>query len=84
MLADFDLVAAKDVPNISERDQYPRWDDDAVGRDSLVWFNQASMIQAAELGHFSIQTAKKQGLGTATDFCADADKCFTFASLVGH
>ncbi|KAJ3846237.1 hypothetical protein EV368DRAFT_89341 [Lentinula lateritia] len=40
---------------------------DADGRGSMVWFNQASMIQTSELGVPTIQQAKQQGLNTHCD-----------------
>lgn len=53
----------------------------AAGRGSLVWFNQASMVQSAELGHLSIEAARKAGLQTtSTNFQADADTYFSPAA----
>lgn len=72
---DLDIVATEgSTPNLLKRDEYPKWDSEAEGRGSLVWFNQASMIQSAELQYFTITEAKKKGLKTTTDFIQDADK----------
>ncbi|KAJ4466684.1 hypothetical protein C8J55DRAFT_565673 [Lentinula edodes] len=40
---------------------------DADGRGSMVWFNQASMIQTSELGVATIQQAQRMGLNTTCD-----------------
>ncbi|KAJ3860035.1 hypothetical protein EV359DRAFT_85743 [Lentinula novae-zelandiae] len=40
---------------------------DADGRGSMVWFNQASMIQTSELGVATIQQARRMGLNTTCD-----------------
>lgn len=80
-IADFDLVAAENQPDVTKRGEYPYWDNEAAGRGSLVWFNQASMIQSAELGHLSIEAARKAGLQTtSTNFQADADTYFSPAA----
>ncbi|KAF8546155.1 hypothetical protein OG21DRAFT_1491530 [Imleria badia] len=79
-ISDFDLVAAENQPDVSKRGEYPDWNDDAAGRGSLVWFNQASMIQSAELGQLSIDAAKKKGMQTSTDFQADAHRYFSPAA----
>ena len=39
----------------------------ADGRGSLVWFNQATLFQSAELGVSTIKKAKKCGLDTHSD-----------------
>jgi hypothetical protein len=73
-----DIVATDGpLPDLRKRDQYPAWDDEAEGRGSLVWFNQASMIQSAETGHFTLHEAKAAGKDANTDFKADADLYFS-------
>ncbi|KAG6371709.1 hypothetical protein JVT61DRAFT_9053 [Boletus reticuloceps] len=79
-IADLEIICAKEFPDITKRNEYPKWCSDAEGRGSLVWFNQASMIQSAHLDHLTVDEAKKDGVDTATDFKADADKYFTPAS----
>ncbi|KAL1697720.1 hypothetical protein EV121DRAFT_274905, partial [Schizophyllum commune] len=39
----------------------------ADGRGSMVWFNQATLFQSAELGVSTIKKAKKRGLDTHSD-----------------
>jgi hypothetical protein len=42
-----------------------------------VWFNQASMIQSAEVGHHTLKAARLAGVDTTTDFQMDADTCLS-------
>ncbi|TRM68001.1 hypothetical protein BD626DRAFT_564875 [Schizophyllum amplum] len=44
--------------------------DSAAGRGSMVWFNQASMFQSAELGVNTVKEAQKQGLDASCDHLA--------------
>ncbi|KAF8545807.1 hypothetical protein OG21DRAFT_1491900 [Imleria badia] len=72
-----DIVATDGArPNIADREQHPSWDDEAEGRGSLVWFNQASMIQPAELGYPTIGAAQAAGIDASTNFKEDASLYF--------
>ena len=77
---DLEVISSDQFPDITKRGDYPQWCDDAEGRGSLVWFNQASMIQSACLNSYTVQEAKKTGINTATDFLGDVDKYFTPAT----
>ncbi|KAH7904056.1 hypothetical protein BJ138DRAFT_1107144 [Hygrophoropsis aurantiaca] len=64
-------------PDISKGNSYPLNNDGAEGRASLVWFNQASMLQTSETGYGTLLEAKKAGRNTKTDFLDDSLKSFT-------
>ncbi|KAK7047835.1 hypothetical protein VNI00_006163 [Paramarasmius palmivorus] len=48
-----------------------KWNN-AVGRGSMVWFNQATMFQTSELGYPTVKAAKAAGVDTACVFPVDA------------
>ncbi|KAG9310521.1 hypothetical protein JVU11DRAFT_9064 [Chiua virens] len=70
------IIQSSDQPHVSERENYSKWDCSSQGRGSLVWFNQASMIQSAELGYNSIKQAQAAGLETTTNFEEDVNTYF--------
>ncbi|KAL1737812.1 hypothetical protein HDZ31DRAFT_78864, partial [Schizophyllum fasciatum] len=48
-------------------EEQARWNR-AYGRGSMVWFNQASMFQSAELGVNSVKTARARGMDATCDY----------------
>ncbi|KAG6374572.1 hypothetical protein JVT61DRAFT_3925 [Boletus reticuloceps] len=81
-MPDLDIIASDSPPDLTKRGWYPKWSNDAEGRGSLVWFNQASMIQSAEIGYSSITAAQKAGAKATTNFQSDADKYFAPATFL--
>ncbi|KAG9308130.1 hypothetical protein JVU11DRAFT_12483 [Chiua virens] len=80
-LPDLEVISSEDFLDITKQGKYPKWHSDAQGRGSLVWFNQASMIQAACVGHRCLKEAKEAGVDTATNFQEDAHGFFTPAAV---
>ncbi|KAH7905056.1 hypothetical protein BJ138DRAFT_1118826 [Hygrophoropsis aurantiaca] len=64
-------------PDISKRNSYPLNNDGAKGRASIVWFNEASMLQTSETGYSTLIEARRARKSTTTDFEVDSSKCFT-------
>ncbi|KAG6370119.1 hypothetical protein JVT61DRAFT_12419 [Boletus reticuloceps] len=76
-ISDLDLIITDgERPDLLQRDAYSKWDDDEQGRESLVWFNQASMIQVSEIQFDMLKKARENKKSGNTDFGADVEQVF--------
>ncbi|KAJ3564788.1 hypothetical protein NP233_g8060 [Leucocoprinus birnbaumii] len=74
-MPDFSFVTTDgEEPDLSRSDVLEQGD---FGRGSMVWFNQASIFQAAETGFSTLKEARDNGHSGTTDFEMDIKAEFT-------